>query len=223
MDPLSIVASVIAVIGVLKGAYKTLDNIKDLPKAFSEVKKNLPLVRKILQDVRDKLEDSEVLIPDDERESVLAILQPCDKSATILKRIFGELEERCRKDQAEKNWTKMRAWYCTALRRTKANRVESLMNEIMSGVQKLGWNEIFNLSKSQDMEDLKRAIKDLSEVEPSLEDSEFDNMGVINAEQHVASNASAQQYFAQGGTNSYYSGTYNITGTSATVNIGKES
>ncbi|KAF4975981.1 hypothetical protein FZEAL_7298 [Fusarium zealandicum] len=203
MDPLSIVASVIAIIGAVNGTYKTLDNIRGLPKAFEEVKRSLPLVQNILQAIQDKLKSSQVGVAESRRDVVLAILEPCEHNATILRKIFEELEDKCNEDRTANTWKKACAWYFTALQHTKAHRVESLMNEVLRGVQKLAWNETFGLATSQDVENLKAAIEDLSEVQPSLEDSEFDNPGVNNGTQHVASNASGQQNNTQGGTHTF--------------------
>ncbi|KAM0186124.1 hypothetical protein ACHAPI_011862 [Fusarium lateritium] len=225
MDPLSIIASVVGILGAIKATYKTIQKIKDLPEAFKEVEKNLPLVHKILRNARNRLEEEKekgVDILENEYEAVLAVLKPCETSAVALKQILEKLEEKCNKENKEKDWKRAQEWYRMALLNSKKKCVETLMDEILSGVEKLVWRETFQLATSEDVQSLKDAIGGLSEVEPSIEDSELESLGVINAEQHIAENATGQQNNIQGGTNALYSGKYNISGTSAQVKFGKD-
>ncbi|KAF5614963.1 wd40 repeat protein [Fusarium sp. NRRL 25303] len=220
MDPLSIIASVVGILGAIKATYKTIQQIKDLPEAFKEVEKNLPLVHKILRNARNRLEEEKeqgVEISEDECEAVLAVLKHCEISAVTLKQILEELEAKCNKENNENDWKKAREWYRMALQYSKKKRVETLMEEIMSGVEKLVWRETFQLATSENVQSLRDAIKGLSEVEPSIEGFELESLGVINAEQHIAENATGQQNNMQGGINTLYSGKYNISGTSAQV------
>ncbi|KLO87710.1 Uncharacterized protein LW93_10046 [Fusarium fujikuroi] len=223
MDPLSIIASVVGILGAIKATYKTIQQIKDLPEAFKEVEKNLPLVHKILRNARNRLEEEKeqgVEISEDECEAVLAVLKHCEISAVTLKQILEELEAKCNKENNENDWKKAREWYRMALQYSKKKRVETLMEEIMSGVEKLVWRETFQLATSENVQSLRDAIKGLSEVEPSIEGFELESLGVINAEQHIAENATGQQNNIQGGINTLYSGKYNISGTSAQVTFG---
>ena len=78
MDPLSITASIIGIIGGINATYKIIKTIKDLPKAFDEVQNDFPLVLRILRSAQDRLCDGQE-ISDDERDAILVILKPsCD-------------------------------------------------------------------------------------------------------------------------------------------------
>ncbi|KAH8661760.1 ankyrin repeat protein [Ilyonectria robusta] len=209
MDPLSIVASVIGIVGATTKTYETIDKITGLPKAFDQVQKDLPLVRKILERAQERLNNSEPT--DDQRKAILAIAKPCDDKAKELKRIFDELETKCKEDQGAENWARVRVWYREALRGIKAHRVESLMEDILKGVEKLAWNEVFKLAMQEDLEGIKKAIEELSKVERSLEDSEIDTQGAIHASQTVAEGATAQMYNTQGGSHTFNSGKYITT------------
>ncbi|KAM0549869.1 hypothetical protein ACHAPJ_009116 [Fusarium lateritium] len=229
MDPLSVIASIISILGAIKGTYKTIESIKDLPEAFRVVEKNLPFAQNILKIARNRLEareDGGNEIPEHERNAVQSILESCERSADALKTILKQLEDKCLKERSEKNWAKARGWYRIALQYSKRKRVETLMEEVLSGVEKLIQQEIFQLATTEDVDKLKQdlmeAIKGLSEVEPSIDDPELDNMGGVHAEQYIGQNGHGQQNINQGGTSTNLSGKYNQTGESAQMNFGKD-
>ncbi|KAK4073270.1 hypothetical protein Purlil1_13125 [Purpureocillium lilacinum] len=203
MDPLSVIASVIAITGAIATSCKTIGNISGLPKAFRQVQNDLPLVQRILDDASQKLRG--VDHTDDQRDAIMAVAKPCLANAEKLKLIFQELESKCKQDE-EATWTRARVWYREAIRSLKAHRVESLMSDVLKGVEKLVWNELFRQATQKDVDDIKRAIKELSEVEPSLDDSELANAGVIQASQEIRDGAKGQQNNVQGGTNTFHSG-----------------
>lgn len=221
MDPLNIIASVIAICGAITKTYETIDKITGLPKAFDQVQKDLPFVRNILDRAQERLNNSEPT--DDQRKAILAVAKPCDDKAKELKRIFDELETKCKQDQDVKSWARVRLLYREALRGVKAHRVESLMNDILKGVEKLAWNEVFRLAMQEDLEGIQKAIEELSKVQPSLDDSEFDTIGTIHAGQTVAQGATAQQNNSQGHDNTFNSGKYVTSGSGHTFNFGKGS
>jgi hypothetical protein len=222
MDPLSITASIIGIIGGISAVSKTIKTIKGLPKAFDEVQKDLPLVLSILRGAQDSLIDSQE-ISDDEKNAVVAVLQPSRDKAEELKRIFDDVRAECEEDKDARDWAKLRAAYRKALRGVKASRVEHLMMDILEGMKKLALSQVFKSATQHDMQTLEKAIHDLSKVEPSLPDSEFGADGQIHASQHNASGAIAQQSNVQGGTNTFNSGKYVATGTGHTFNYGKDS
>ncbi|KAK7416538.1 hypothetical protein QQX98_005142 [Neonectria punicea] len=215
MDPLSIIASVVGIVDAITRTYETIDKITSLPEAFNKVKKGLPLVQNILEGARERLNNSEPT--DDQRKAILAIAEPCDDNVKELKRIFDELETKCKEDQGAKNWARVRVWYRDALRSIKAHRVESLMTNILKGVEKLAWNEVFKLATQEDLESVKQVIEELSKVEPSLDDSDFDTTGAIHANQTVAEGANAQQNNTQGGSHTFNLGPSGNSGNSGTL------
>ncbi|KAJ4179674.1 hypothetical protein NW759_017285 [Fusarium solani] len=219
MDPLSIIASVIGIVGAISATCKTISKITDLPKAFNQVKRHLPLVQKTLGDARKRLDST--TLTDDQRESILDTVNHCADKAKELKRIFDALENKCKQDQDAKSWVGVRAWYRDALRGIKGHRVESLMNDILEDVKRLGLHEIFRLATQEDVKEIKKALEELSKVEPSLDDEEIESRGSIYATQTVIEGAFGQQINPSGGSHKFYSGKY-IIGDSSTVHFGTE-
>ncbi|WKT54203.1 hypothetical protein QSH57_004787 [Fusarium oxysporum f. sp. vasinfectum] len=218
MEPLSIIASVVGIVGAISGTCKTIGKITDLPKAFDQVKRHLPLVQKTLDDAQVRLQNT--TLTTDQRESIRETLSHCEEQANELKRIFDALEIKCKQDQDAKSWVKVRTWYRDALRGIKGHRVESLMNDILEDVKRLGLHETFNLATEDDVEEIKKALEELSKVEPSLDDAEIESRGSIHATQMVSEGGFGQQNNPSGGNNEFISGRYNITGKSANVNFG---
>jgi hypothetical protein len=222
MDPLSIAASIIAIVGGISATSKTIKTIKGLPKAFDEVQNDFPLALSILRGAQNSLLDGQE-ITEDEKDAVLAVLQPCHDKAKELKRVFDEVRAECEKDKDAKDWAKLRTAYHKALRGVKASRVEHLMMDILEGLKKLAFSQVFKSATQHDIQTLEKAIRDLSKVEPSLPDSEFGTDGQIHASQHNAPGAMAQQNNVQGGINTINSGKYVATGTGHTFHYGKDS
>jgi hypothetical protein len=142
MDPLSITASIIGIIGGISAVSKTIKTIKGLPKAFDEVQKDLPLVLGILRGAQNSLLDGQE-ISDDEKNAVVAVLQPSRDKAEELKRIFDDVRAECEEDKDARDWAKLRTAYRKALRGVKASRVEHLMTDILEGMKKLALSQVF--------------------------------------------------------------------------------
>ena len=81
MDPLSITASIIGIIGGVSVMSKTIKKIK-----------NLPLVLSMLRGAQNSLIDEKELT-DDEKKAVLAILQPSHDKAKELERVFIKVRD----------------------------------------------------------------------------------------------------------------------------------
>lgn len=222
MDPLSITASIIGIISGISATSKTIKTIKGLPKAFDEVRKDLPLVLGILRSAQNSLLDGQE-ITDDEKNAIVAVLQPSRDKAEELKRILDDVQAGCEKDKDAKDWTRIRTAYRTALRGVKASRIELLMIDILEGMKKLALSQVFKSATQHDVQTLEKAIHNLSKVEPSLPDSEFGTDRQIHATQHIATGAIGQQPNVQGGTNTFNSGKYVAAGTGHTFHYGKDS
>jgi hypothetical protein len=136
MDPLSITASIIGIIGGVSATCNTIKEIKGLPKAFDEVQNDLPLVLRTLQSAEDRLRDDQETT-EDEKNDVVAFLLPSHDKAHELQRVFDEVKKECEKDKDAKDWVKARSVYHKALRGMKASRVEQLMKDILGGMKKL--------------------------------------------------------------------------------------
>jgi len=221
MEPVSVTASFIGIIGGISATYRTIKTVKGLPKAFDEVQNDFPLVTRVLSHVHATLCDSQD-ITDDEKDAIMTMLQSSRSAAEELKRVFEEVKTECERDSGAKDWARFRVIYHKALRGMKASRVERLMLEILSGLKKLALRQIFELASQHDIQPLDKAIQDLAKVDPSLPDSEFGGEGQIIASQHNASGAIASQNNVHGGGNNFYSGKYVTPGTGNNFYDGKD-
>ncbi|KAH6683574.1 hypothetical protein F5X68DRAFT_242445 [Plectosphaerella plurivora] len=225
-EAIGAVAGIIGLLQATSASYTIISKIIDRPKAFDIVGEHTELVLAILRRVLAQLAAQPSLgqTEQDHEEDIASekILTSCKSKAEELKRIFDEINEKIKRDQSATSWARVRAWYRHAVKGTKANRVETIMKEIFQGVQQLGQLQLFKLATQNDIGNIQRAIEDLSLVEPSLPDAEFDNKHTINANQTVEPNAWGQQNIPSGGVNTFVSGKYNVTGESATVNFGKD-
>ncbi|KAF4905417.1 Disease resistance protein SUMM2 [Colletotrichum fructicola] len=195
MDPLSVVSSTIGIIGALSSAYETIKKIQNLPKAFDEVNKNLPLVRGVLQRVYERIQRIDPSV-DENSDSIREAINTCHDKVELLQKIFATLEEKCKDRDADKTWKRARAWYREAMRGMQADRVEGLMKEILDRMRILAMSQVFSLN--DDLDEIKEAISSLSKVEPSLDESEME-MGAIYAQQTNRDHTTGTQYNMSGG------------------------
>lgn len=195
MDPISITSATVGFIGAAISSYNVIREIKELPEAFKEVERQLPLVHNILINIEQRLASSP--ITDADKPMLQELIVPCQNDAKALKEIFERMAKKCVEDQnGTKTWPKARAWYREALRGGKAHQVESLMKTILDRVQLLVSEKIFNLH--DDSVQIKEALQKLSEIDASLEDSELE-MGAIHAQQTIQDQATGTQVNSSGG------------------------
>ncbi|KAF4927798.1 Regulatory protein AfsR [Colletotrichum viniferum] len=194
MDPLSVISSTIGIIGAVASAYETIKKIQNLPKAFDEVNKNLPLVQGVLQRVYERIQRIDPSV--DNSDSIREAINTCHDKVELLQKIFATLEEKCKDRDADKTWKRARAWYREAKRGMQADRVEGLMKEILDRMRILAMSQVFSLN--DDLDEIKEAINSLSRVEPSLDDSEME-LGAIYAQQTNRDHATGTQYNMSGG------------------------
>lgn len=219
MDPVTIITSALAILGAVNATYETIGKIKDLPAAFTKVQERLPLAEKLLHDAQERLDATP--LTERQRTAIISILKSCEAKAKDLQQIFEAIESKCKEDQdAAKVWQRVRGWYRDAARASKARRVETLMTDIMEDIERLAWQEVFRSATQDDMEEIKKAIEDLRQVEQSLEDSDLEEGNSVHATQNVAAGAFGNQNVVSGGSShSFYAGKYSAQ----TINIGKGS
>ncbi|EXL39253.1 hypothetical protein FOCG_18132 [Fusarium oxysporum f. sp. radicis-lycopersici 26381] len=202
MDSFSI-KTILSGIDTILATNVTIDTIENLPKAFSEVKEHLPLVKDKLIDAQPKLEEVRAA----HHQSVSALVRHCSDDVTRLKDIFKALENQCRQGKDQKTWATLRLFYLQTLERKKDRRVECLATHLLGRVKELCLHETVRLST----EDIDEALKKLAKAEPSLEDSEFDQAASIANQQTVNEGGFGQQNTPVGGNNTFNSG-HNISG-----------
>ncbi|KAI0506286.1 hypothetical protein F5B22DRAFT_454819 [Xylaria bambusicola] len=218
MDPLSITASALGIIGALATTWKSLKKVKDLPKVFAEVERGLPLVRQILEAANSSLRQNPT-----EDDAVTATLMRCKERLDDLHKIFTELDKNCKEKGDNNNpvsWKQARSIYRRILASVKAPLVESLMEEILKDTRNLALNQVFLLGPAVDVKDLETAIEKLSNMEPSLPNSELGSAGITNANQTVQAGGKGQQNFTRGGFNTFNSGENIVSGDGHTINFG---
>ncbi|EPS38544.1 hypothetical protein H072_7653 [Dactylellina haptotyla CBS 200.50] len=221
MDPLSAIASTIAIIQAISKSYEIIKKISGLPAAFEEVNRQLPIVDQTLRNAKSRLRRDPD--PTDEEESIISsIINPCQEKAGKLKEIFDKLQAQFETENGPVLWGKIRTTYRKVLAGTKAHRVESLMSDILKDTELLARNQIFKLAMAQDLAAIEKAIENLGSVGPSLPESDFEGSGTINATQTVASGAHGQQNNVQGGENTFNTGQYIATGSGHTINYETE-
>ncbi|KAF7540972.1 hypothetical protein G7054_g906 [Neopestalotiopsis clavispora] len=221
MDPLSITVSVIGPIQAISSTREALKTIKDLPKAFEHVEIHLPLVERTLGDIQNNLELR--TLADGQRQSIDHILKDCEEKAKKLKDIVDALKDKFQKDADSKSWGKLRGWYRIVLQGVKAHRVESLMTDILRDLEILSLHESFSLATREDTEGIKKALNDFSEVEPSLEDSEFPVKTSISNVWKIGEDGNGRQEVPTEGQNAFNPDDFIVTGGGNTINFGEVS
>ncbi|RYP50205.1 hypothetical protein DL768_004226 [Monosporascus sp. mg162] len=193
MDPLSITASTITVIQSISAAYKVIKQLKGLPKAFNQVGDNLPLVEDTLEAAHARLEKAS--LDASSKKAIEPVTQRCQEKAKALRDIFQEVE-RGRKDTKDaKDWSALASFYRTkVLPMGKASRVEALMHDILCGLRGLAIHHLFKAATEKQLEKLEKAIQDLSAVEPSLPDSDFEKGSTANIAQTIESGGTGYQF-----------------------------
>ncbi|KXH50672.1 hypothetical protein CSIM01_01521 [Colletotrichum simmondsii] len=175
MDPLSITASTLTVIQSVLATFDAIKHIKGLPAAFKEVGKSLPLVENTLQLAHEALKAEK---PDAAAEKeLIPALGDCQKRASTLRDIFKDIEGGKNQEKEAKEWSALVKFYHNkVVPLGKAHKVESLMQDILKKLKVLAIRQIFKASAElqKQVDGLEDAIRSLSEVDPSLPDSDFD-------------------------------------------------
>jgi hypothetical protein len=200
MDPLSLIASTLTIIQSISSTYNFIQHIKGLPNAFKEVGQELPLVKETLDLVRSQFQAS--CLDDSSQKAIEPIIRGCHEKIKALNEIMQEIEKKKKKKKNDKNandWSALVSSYRTMmLRMGKAHRVEVLMQGILSGLKGLAVHHLFLGATKAQVDKLEDAIQRLSEVEPSLPDSDFESSGTTFT-QAVGDGGKANMFNAVGG------------------------
>lgn len=210
MDPLSVIASTIAIVQATVATYKTIEKLKGLPKEFVEVGLRFPLAQDSLRLLRNQIETQ--TLDEASHKAIEPCLTGCEANAKKLRDIFNNIEK------AAANNSSMLDMYRTALLRLgKAHRVESLMNGILADLNALVTNQLFrgDATTKRVAVQLEEAIEQLSDLASSVSDEELDSPQGFCQVIESGGTGHQTQY------NNYGSGTnYNISGGSHTIHFG---
>jgi hypothetical protein len=164
MDPLSTIASIIAIFQAICLANKGIQHLRDLPEEFKEVNRNLPLVQDTLDLARDQLLGTD--LGESSTCAIESILRDCHEKARVLLDIFQKVDKE-KKDV--NNWSVLDFYRTTLLRLGKAHRVETLMQGILGGLKALAINQLFRAATQSQIASLEEAIKRLQNMSFGME------------------------------------------------------
>ena len=177
MDPLSTIAAIIAIVDSILSTYSAIREIKGLPKAFEEVERNLPLVKETIEIAQRQLYCN---APSDaETRAIEPVLKGCESNLKELNKILTGMKWKNKEDNGEtKDWSSLAKFYHkVVIPMGKAHRVETLTSAIMKSLKALAIHQIFKAATEQLIRKLEDAINGLSQVEPSIPDSDFETTG----------------------------------------------
>lgn len=216
MDPLSIIVSSIALVQAVSATYETIHDIKGLPKAFDRVNESLRLVELTL------VKASHCLAGHSD-ESLGTAIEPitrrCEKKISVLQGIFNEVATCKNEPRHGRTWAVAAQNYrIVLLKLGKGNKVEALMQEILTDLANLGQYQVFGVATESQVLQLQRDIKELSTVEPSMPDSDL-----VTPTQRIAGGGTGHQYINYGGNQQLNTGTGRQYMYSAqTMNFGRD-
>jgi hypothetical protein len=203
MDPLSIIAGIITIVDSTLSTYSAIREIKGLPKAFEEVERNLSLVKETIEIAQHQLYYN---TPSDaEKRAIEPVIKRCECMLDELNKILTKIQKQKKEGNGEtKDWPSLAKFYRkVVIPMGKAHRVETLMSSIMKNLKALAIHQMFKAATQAQIGKLEEAIKGLSQVEPSIPDSDFETNGsTINQ----INNDHANGFLCTEGT------MYNITG-----------
>ncbi|KAL2064627.1 hypothetical protein VTL71DRAFT_3764 [Oculimacula yallundae] len=159
---LGLISSVIAIVDASQKLYEAASDAKGLPEAFREVAGRLPIVRTILGSVHQHIKGDQV----DEAscKAIKPVVAACEEKAKKLEILFQKVmpaDDASRLDR-----------YIKAVRTLgKGGRVESWMKGILEDIQLLASNHTMVGVAGNHVESVKEAVKQMSNMEPSIPDS----------------------------------------------------
>lgn len=176
MDPFSIIIGTMTLVEAASTAYNTIQKIKNTPKAFKEVGESLPTVKQTLSEALafyNSTTDTAL------QTDVLPITERCKENVGDLKAIFEKVAS-YNKDETDGNtWEVVVKKYCSALLTwgstlAKSRKVEILMRDILKDVDLLSQHRLFQTATFTQVAGIQDAIERLSQIEPSISDSELE-------------------------------------------------
>lgn len=187
MDPLGIITSTIAVVQAISGTYQAIQLLRGLPSEFNEVNRNLPLAEDTLGLARDQLQGQ--ILDESSKRALLPVVSSCEEKTKKLQDIFEKVEKWVKNT---KDGSVLDFYRTFLLRLGKAHRVETLMQGILRDLDALATHRLFKTATQNQMAQLKEAIDQLSKVESSVPDSDFEG-SMTNSTQNIASGGTGNQ------------------------------
>jgi hypothetical protein len=169
----TVISLISGVLTIIDATFKIYDSAKDAngqPEAFRQVAAQLPLVEDILQRAGTKAKT----LDESEQDILEPILKSCKTKAGRLHEIFKKVVRR----DDDKWHDRYKKAFSTF---GKGHQVECLMEGILKDIQLLlACDKLAETATDDEIKRLEEAIKELDEMEPSLQDeadSHFTHFG----------------------------------------------
>ncbi|KAF4990552.1 hypothetical protein FDECE_14331 [Fusarium decemcellulare] len=194
-----LIAGILSTAEIISRAYGGIKSLQGLPKAFHVVGKRIPLMESTLRQAKDHVQDA-MDLEDGDPDALKTLLDDCYESTEKLKTIFLKILQ-------SKDKGFLQAYRALVANMGKKGLVESLMSEILRDVATLASYRVFQTATQHQVEELKVAIEEMNQVDPSLPDSAFEEKSTSNT------------HFGQGHINNLYDGSTqtNVAGNSYTA------
>lgn len=194
---LGAIATVIDLAGKIKEIYDTAKAGQGLPKAFTVVAGQLQIVEEILQSAQSHLDGDR-----DSCKGVQDIINDCEKKTKRLNELFEQAIPKTGAPTLERYYKAVKSY-------GKGNEVENLMKGILEGVRLLAYKNGMKAATVGQQEQILKAIKEVSDVQPSVPENELQERGFTahysgsgtqyNAQGEYIAQGEARQYNAPGG------------------------
>lgn len=180
VEIIGLISAAIEGLKICREIYKTIKDTKDLPEAFHDVNKQLPLAQSTLEAAQRAAEDATAAGNGDpdilttEGESMLAAVSVCTKKVEDLKKIFRKARD------LREDGKPLRKGYRAAVEKLGGtnHQVEELMRGVLDSIISLSSNQVFRLATHDDIDKINEALEELAAVEPSA--GPFAHMGSGN-------------------------------------------
>lgn len=218
MDPLSILASSLALIQAAAATYTKIQDIRGLPKAFDRVNESLGLAELTLVRARDCIAGQ-----NDNRlsQAIEPLTRRCEEKIKILGDIFNEVDNSRSVQRQGRTWAVAAPKYrAVLLKLGEGHKVESLMQEILADLASLGQYQVFGLATESQVAQLQSGIEELSKVEPSTTDSDLST-----TMQHITGGGTGYQTINSGANQQHSTGSNTGSGRqyiAQTMSFGKD-
>lgn len=131
MDPLSTIASTIAIIQAISSVYTAIQHLRGLPKTFDEVNQSLPLLQDTLSQAQAQLLALDKDLDGSSRRAIEPLINTCQEKAQALLEIFQEVNN-------VKTGSALDSYRTMVLRLGRASQVDALMQDILRSLKILG-------------------------------------------------------------------------------------
>ncbi|WAO94398.1 Pfs, NACHT, and ankyrin domain-containingprotein [Fusarium falciforme] len=196
LEIVGLISAVISIVEAVEIVYNGIRDTRNLPRAFREVAKKLPLVRDTLRIAERQIGAS----TDDEAcQAVKTVVESCKVKAEELKDIFDAVS-------ASDNASRFERYRVAVRRFGKGSLVETLAQELMEEVRLLGTNRAVQAATEAQAAELLKAIEELSSMEPSLPDEKSVSQHHSGSGDNVAGNKYQGNHNVYSGSGTAYFG-----------------